>query len=136
MGVVVDSYDNIILTGVFSEYIDFGGGRLSGNYISSPTDAFIAKFSPAGDHLWSRAHGNYPNGVTMQAAVDSGNNVIAAGIFSDTVNFGGDQLTSAGAADIFLVKYSPTGSHLWSRRFGSTGSDAGNAMESTAVATY
>jgi len=34
------------------------------------------------------------------------------------VDFGGGPLTSAGASDIFLVKFGPTGTHYWSKRFG------------------
>jgi hypothetical protein len=52
--------------------------------------------------------------------VDSSGNVFVAGMLYQTSNFGGSNLTSAGSADVFLVKLSPAGAHLWSRRMGGT----------------
>jgi hypothetical protein len=40
------------------------------------------------------------------------------GEFDATVNLGGADLVSAGNGDMFIAKYSPTGVHLWSKRFG------------------
>ena len=54
--------------------------------------------------------------------LDPSGNLVVTGTFSGTVNFGGAALTDAGGGDIFLAKYSPTGTHLWSERFGSASS--------------
>jgi hypothetical protein len=40
-------------------------------------------------------------------AVDATGNSVVTGRFFQTVDFGGDAMTSAGGADIFLVKYGP-----------------------------
>jgi hypothetical protein len=48
------------------------------------------------------------------------------------VDFGGGNLVSAGGTDIVVAKYSPTGTHLWSQRFGSTDSDRGNTVATDA----
>src|SRR5207244_11623198 len=50
--------------------------------------------------------------------VDPSGNIDVTGAFSGPADFGGGALTSAGV-DIFLAKLSPTGGHVWSRRFGS-----------------
>jgi hypothetical protein len=51
------------------------------------------------------------------------------GSFDGTVDFdpgpGTSNQTSAGADDIFVAKYSATGSLLWARRMGGSGADAG-----------
>lgn len=44
--------------------------------------------------------------------------MLLGGSFVDRVNFGGGVLTSAGALDIFVAKFDPTGAHVWSKRFG------------------
>src|SRR5207244_2536319 len=47
------------------------------------------------------------------------------------INFGGPTLTSAGASDIFLVKYdgtTPSGTYLWSKRAGGTNFDYTNGI--------
>src|SRR5439155_11265907 len=57
-------------------------------------------------------------------AVDGNGDVVVAGDFSGTVDFGGGLLTSAGTKDIFVAKYSGAdGSHQWSKRYGGTGDD-------------
>jgi hypothetical protein len=50
--------------------------------------------------------------------VDASGNVFVTGILDGTVNFGGGSLASAGSSDIFLVKFDPSGNHVWSQRFG------------------
>lgn len=50
-------------------------------------------------------------------AVDQEGNIIVAGDFLGTLDFGGGDLASAGV-DIFVVKLNPFGEHIWSRRFG------------------
>jgi hypothetical protein len=59
----------------------------------------------------------------MAVGTDGSGNVIVAGTFEGSVDFGGGALTSAGMRDIFVAKYSATGAHLWSKRFGSSGDD-------------
>ncbi len=56
-------------------------------------------------------------------AVDGDGNVVVAGYFVNTVDFGGGPLTSAGGSDVFAVKLSGDGEHLWSQRFGGTSDD-------------
>ena len=51
--------------------------------------------------------------------------VLVAGVFTGTVNLGGSPLVSAGGMDIFVAKYSPSGAHIWSKRFGGTSTDYG-----------
>jgi hypothetical protein len=51
-------------------------------------------------------------------ATDGSGNVVAAGYFNGSVSFGSASLTSAGGLDCFVVKYSPQGTVLWTKRFG------------------
>jgi hypothetical protein len=79
-----------------------------------------------GTHLWSRRFGGTSFDQGLGVAVDGSGNVLVTGVFEGTVDFGGGPLTSAGIIDIFVAKYSGTdGSHVWSRRFGSTIFDEG-----------
>ncbi|MDH3197034.1 MAG: T9SS type A sorting domain-containing protein [Candidatus Krumholzibacteria bacterium] len=112
--VAVDASGNVIVAGAMAGTVDFGGGALSG----AGWGIFVVKFDPSGNHVWSRLFGDdaEPWGV----AVDGSGNVIVAGWFTSTVDFGGGPLTSAGEHDIFVVKFDLSGNHLWSRRFGDT----------------
>jgi hypothetical protein len=58
-------------------------------------------------------------------AVDAGRNVLLTGSFEDSVSFGGSQLTSAGARDGVVARYTPAGAHFFSVRFGGQLTDEG-----------
>ena len=122
--VAVDSSNDVLVTGDLFGTVNFGGGILSS---AGSFDIVVAKFSGAdGAHFWSRRYGSTSQDNAFAVAVDSGGGVLASGDFVGTVNFGGDNLTSAGLNDIFVAKYSGAdGSHLWSKRFGSSSSDNG-----------
>jgi hypothetical protein len=121
-GVVVDSNNNIILTGSFSGTVNFGGSPISPTVNS--TDGFIAEYSASGTHIWSKRLGaNTANSNAI--AVDASRNVVVAGYFQGTASFDGQSLSSAGSSDVFVSKYSPTGAHVWTERFGGTSSDVG-----------
>ncbi|MBI1956110.1 MAG: SBBP repeat-containing protein, partial [Acidobacteria bacterium] len=100
--VAVDSSGNVVVTGFFNGTVDFGGGGLTS---AESNDIFVAKYSGAeGSHLWSKRFGSTSTDQGLGVAVDSSDNVVVTGLFTGTVNFGGGNLTSAGAEDIFLVK--------------------------------
>jgi hypothetical protein len=127
-----DSSGNVFVTGYFSGTMDFGNGTIpivSTGY----TDIYVAKFSPAGLCLWARSFGsNTPDNPGWEAghgiALDRSGNVIVAGNFLGTVNFGGGPLTSAGGQDIFVLKLSPTGGYVWAKRAGSSNSDSATGV--------
>jgi len=115
--VVVDDTGNVIITGGFQGSVDFGGEVLTS---AGDQDIFLAKFDPSGNHLWSQRFGDPDpqGGRIVTVAADDIGNVIMAGDFHGSVDFGGRLLTSAGGRDIFLAKFDPNGYHLWSQRFG------------------
>ena len=113
-GVAVDSGGNVVIIGTASGTVSFGGGPITANGYT----VVVAKFSPAGAHLWSRGFGDSFSNSGNGVAVDPSGNIAVTGAFSGPIDFGGGALISA-AVDIFLAKLSPTGGHLWSRRFGS-----------------
>jgi hypothetical protein len=65
-------------------------------------------------------------------ATDAAGNEYVTGHFADTVDFdpgpGTCNLTSAGATDIFVAKFSVAGALLWARSLGGTGVDCGNGI--------
>ena len=66
----------------------------------------------------TQASGNNRSEV-MATATDTHGNVYLAGYFAGTVNFGSTALTSSGALDMFVAKWSPaTGRFLWAQRAG------------------
>ncbi len=125
-GVAVDAAGNVFVTGIFQNTADFGGGpftSLGGN------DIFLAKYGPAGDHVWSKAFGSTSSFDAGNAvAVDSPGNVVLAGFFSRTVDFGTGALTSLGTKEAFVARWTGAGVPQWSARYGSTSIDAADAV--------
>jgi hypothetical protein len=85
---------------------------------------FAAAISPAGAVRWDKNFATSGDGSANSVGIDSAGSVIVGGNVRTDMSFGGPTLASFGEADAFLVKYSPAGSHLWSKRFGSGGNDA------------
>ncbi len=122
LGVAVDGSGNVSATGYFSLTVDFGGGALVS---AGSWDGFVARYDPAGSHLWSRRLGGPSTDLARSIASDAADNVVVTGYFQDTVDFGGESRSSAGGSDIFAVKYGADGSYVWSQGFGGPYADNG-----------
>jgi hypothetical protein len=125
LAVAVDASGNVIGTGFFNGTVDFGGGVLTS---AGGMDVFVAKFGPSGSHLWSKSFGDGAGQTASAVTVDASGNVIIAGSFEGTLDFGGGAFTSAGDKDIFVVKFGPDGSYLWSECFGDENEQAAEAV--------
>lgn len=61
----------------------------------------------------------------LDIAVDASGNIYITGDFYGTATFGNTSITSNGGADIFVAKYNKSGSLIWVKKAGGTGSDYG-----------
>ena len=122
--IAVDPAGNAIVTGSFAGTVDFGGGPL----VAVATDIFLAKYNSTGTHEWSRRFGGTSSDTGDDLAVDTYGSVYITGRFDSNVDFGGGPLVSAGASDIYVVKFNSAGTHQFSQRFGSTNPDLGRGI--------
>lgn len=61
---------------------------------------------------------------------DEEGNVFVTGKFSDSIRFGSlPALISSGSTDIFLVKFSASGTAQWAKKFGGTSADRGTGVK-------
>ena len=123
--VAVDDLGNVFVTGAFTGTVDFGGGNLVS---AGVWDVFLAKYDADGVHQWSRRFGGPADDEGWGLAVDTSGSVFMAGHFQETANFGGADLVSAGASDVFLTSFDASGGHRWSRSFGGLSDDWGWAL--------
>lgn len=63
--------------------------------------------------------------VPKSVATDPSGNIIMSGILSYTVDCGGQQVTSYGAQDMIVAKWSPTGTLAWVKHYGAVSNDVG-----------
>jgi hypothetical protein len=112
--VVTDSAGSVYSTGHLVGGVDLGGGPLPA---SGSDDRYFLKLSPSGTHVWSKSFSlTYLAGI----AADPTGNLVASGWFSGMIDFGGGPLISEGSDSshaAFIVKFSPSGGHLWSKLF-------------------
>jgi hypothetical protein len=107
----VDAAGNAYITGSTQ-------GNLAGVSAGS-TDAFLFKYDPAGNVLWSRQIGTSSGEQSESIAVDASGNAYISGYT------GGDLSgqTNSGGNDAFLVKYDAAGNHLWTRLLGTANNE-------------
>jgi hypothetical protein len=120
----IDAKGNVVVVGYFQGSVNFGGETLVS---AGAEDIFVAKFDPAGRHLWSNRFGDAHSQLASAIGIDKQDNVVVAGSFIGTMNFGGPDLISEGA-DGFVVKLDSLGEHVWSKRFGGAGWDSVDAI--------
>jgi hypothetical protein len=118
--IAVDPSGNAYITGPFGgTSIAFGSYTLTNNY-------FLTKYDTQGNVVWAKG------AMTMGAnaysnSIDGNENIYVTGMFyPGFVVFENDTLhndTTAGSADIFVVKYDSSGTVLWAKRAGGNRSD-------------
>jgi hypothetical protein len=117
---------DVVIAGYFQGQVDFGGGALvsDGGY-----DVFVVKLDSAGNHLWSQRFGDVaPEQRCEAVAVEPDGSVALTGTFFGTLDFGGGPLVADVAYDVFVAKLDAGGGHVWSKRFGTSGSEVGWAV--------
>jgi len=98
----VDDRGAVLLTGGFQSTVNFGGSSLTS---AGQSDVFLAMFNATGSHEWSRGFGASGNDIGYGLADLAVGDVIFAGGFQNSVNFGGGPQQSQGDSDVFLTDY-------------------------------
>ena len=95
-------------------------------------DIFVAKWSQAGVHQWTKTLGTTGDDKAYGVATDTSGNVYVVGAFSGKVDFDPGTstryFTSQGLHDVFITKLSSAGVYTWTVTLGSTGEDQANAI--------
>ena len=111
LDVTIDGQGNAFVSGITEGIIDgvnVGGG-----------DAFLVKFDNNGNELWSRQYGTSGYDFGEGIATDQEGNVYVTG----NSNYG-YPITDI---DTLLVKYDPSGTHLWTREINPAGHFVGSS---------
>jgi hypothetical protein len=96
-------------------------------------NGFVAKLNSQGSNIWAKAMGgSYSDDDRIKTlTVNKFGDVIVAGYFTGTANFGNTTKTSVGASDIFIAAYAGNdGSNQWAKAIGSVASDAAYGLAS------
>jgi hypothetical protein len=115
----IDSMDNIIVTGrtvsenfpVNDAYMMSGSGGVWG-------DAFLSKFTPTGNLVWSTYFGGTGEDDGVEISIDNQDNIIMSGN-TDSTDFpikNAYQYSFGGLKDAYLSKFNSSGGLCWSTR--------------------
>jgi hypothetical protein len=120
-GIATDSTGNVAIIGSSTEAIDLGGAQ------PIPPGIFVAKLDSSGGHLWSVGLLGTTN--STRVAFDPQGNVVIAGGYSGTMNFGAGPMPSAGASDVFVAKLrasdgSAIAPGFWAKSYGDVADQA------------
>ncbi|GAB3171692.1 SBBP repeat-containing protein [Telluribacter humicola] len=118
--IVTDKNGDVYLTGSFTDTATFGTHVLSG---TRWMDVFLTKYSSNGEVLWARRGGGTGFDLGFSISADDNGYVYVTGTYSDVATFGTTTLTTGGLfdRDIFIMKYTSTGTFVWAEKAGATG---------------
>lgn len=137
--VVSDASGNRYLTGNFTGTVDFdpSATRTDNSDVLvalGSSDVFVAKYDAADHLVWARRAGGTAESVALtdggtEILLDTAGNVVVAGRFQGTGDFGALTLSSAGETDLFVTKLDATGKFLWAQRSGGSLHDSAMAVD-------
>ena len=122
MGAAVDS-TGLYVTGFV------GAFALPGQTLAGADDVFVRKYDFAGNELWTRQFGSGNIDQAYGIAAD------ASGVYV-TGKTEGALATSVGGFDGFLRKFDTAGNTVWTRQFGTSTTDWGNAVAVNSSGVY
>ena len=99
-------------------------GTLPGQTSAGGLDAFIRKYSPAGEEIWTRQFGGGGAESAAAVRVDHAGNAYVVGGTRGTL----PGQTNIGDWDAFIVKFDPAGRTVWSHQFGTVDEDYAMAV--------
>lgn len=91
--------------------------------LGEASSLYLAKFSTAGQTIWSQVFGEGQGAVGMAVTASAKGGFIAAGSITNTTN---------SSADVYLARTNASGSLLWSKTFGGSGEDRAYGLIETA----
>jgi hypothetical protein len=124
--VTVDGLNNVIVSGVFEETVDFDPGPGFYNMTSNGCiDIFLLKLDENGNFLWAKQFGGIDYDYVYSLFHDTNNNILLSGSFRSVVDFDpgeNEYILTASSSDPYILKLNENGEFLWVAPF--QGSDS------------
>ncbi|MGD9125785.1 MAG: SBBP repeat-containing protein [Planctomycetia bacterium] len=115
-----DGSGNIYVTGTTQGDL---GDTNAGNY-----DAFVGKYDATGTLLWIEQFGTSNFDSTCGVLTDSSDNIYVAGKTGGSLDG-----INAGYNDVFINKYSPSGTLLWTKQLGTSEDDSSSGISADSL---
>lgn len=114
-----------LLTGYFVSVMQIGANNHTNNGLG---DIYLAKFDGEGNPVWSTTIGGTgtDNGFALYTSTEG--DIFLGGSFMNTMQVGTQTLTSNGEWDIFIAKFTSSGTPVWANSFGGSANDRLNDL--------
>jgi hypothetical protein len=112
--ITTDPFDNAYITGF----------NIPGFVSTDLENFFVTKFDAEGNVAWTRTQGGPLLDQSIELTTDAVGNVYVTGV---TKNQLGD--TQFGSGDIFVAKYDPSGTLLWTKQYGTSLNESGSGIQ-------
>lgn len=124
----IDAMGNATVAGSIRGDLDAGSGPVSGD--GSNWDVYVASFDSTGELRFADVYGSSGDMDTLSdVAVHPDGNIAITGRFSDSMNFGGNQLhATSNSDDVYVAVFDQGGGHVWSQRYGDESSQLGDGI--------
>lgn len=134
IGLALDSAGNAYVSGFFEETASFDNQETTSLSSHGQLDAFVAKYDESGALVWTNQLGGDKRDLASGVAVNAAGEVYLTGVTRgpETMhNINPDALrnTPLGQDDVYLAKFSPTGTLTALTYAGGRGFDAANAID-------
>jgi hypothetical protein len=114
-GGVAYAGSELLATGSMGGLVDFGGVE---RQATGGSDMYGVRYDASGTANWARNYGEQGGHEGLRVAPDLNGNMSFAGNFDGIIDFGADQLTSAGMGDLYLAELDRSGGHVRSSAAG------------------
>jgi hypothetical protein len=134
--VSIDNSNNVLLTGVFGNTVDFDPSISNFNLTSNSgtADVYVLKLNSNGQFVFAYSIGGNLQEFAGNICSDNENNILLTGGYRDVCDFDPSintfNLSSNGDFDIYILKTDSLGNFIWAESFGSnnTPGDFGNGI--------
>ncbi len=122
-----------VVAGRFESKATFGPGESGAVVLASAgkRDAFVARYSPDGQLLWSRRCGGSGLDYAYDVAALGDGSCVVTGYFEKQATFSKQRepgLKSAGGRDVFVARYDTAGDVVWAKSAGGPADDTARGI--------
>lgn len=131
--IAIDSIGNLIITGFYSDSVDFDPSVNTSYLYTSPyATSFILKLDSNGSFIWVKSIVCTLSASINQLAINSDNDIYLVGDFQGTADFdpgiSTNNISTTTNRDVFIVKLDQLGDFIWVNTYGSFGVNEENGI--------
>lgn len=133
-GIAVNSRNELGITGVFEQQVDFDPGTGTNNMTGmGAQDAFTLCTDTAGNFLWATQVGSSGNDLGAAITSDTAGNFVAAGAYLDTASFVDGATTTINKPggiynNMFLIGHDTLGNFIYVKTYTNSSAEVGSAV--------